>query len=189
MTIHLREHLDVRSVLGNPRRADEHRSQRPALQAAHLEIGLERAQLTPECVALRADVHQTEMLAIEHDQPGARSQHGRPAVHQLAQRLAQSLALDAERHRRGLAPRDHEPVEVVEVDGRAHFAHARAQPAQHPFVRLKPALQGEDSDQRHAGEGKRRFMGAGGSGRRLYFSIWCAIVSTRINYRAPPAYF
>ena len=42
MTVHLGEDLHVRAVLGDPRRADEHRPQRASLQTAQLEVGLER---------------------------------------------------------------------------------------------------------------------------------------------------
>jgi hypothetical protein len=147
MTIHLGEDLHVRAVLGDPRRADENRPQRASCETAHVEVGLERTQLTSERVALRTHVHQTEMLTIEHNQPCTRSQHWRPAAHQLAQRLTQPLAGDAERHRRGLAPRDHQPFEALQVTGRAHLAHIGAQPPQDTLVCLEPALQGEHTHQ------------------------------------------
>ena len=51
---------------------------------------------------------------------------GRAAAHELAQRLGEPFALDAERHRGGLAARDHEAVEPLEVRRRAH--HARLGP-------------------------------------------------------------
>ena len=47
-----REHLDLVAVLRDPRRADEHGPQRPALEAGDVEVGLERADLAAERVAL-----------------------------------------------------------------------------------------------------------------------------------------
>jgi hypothetical protein len=119
-------------VLGDPGRAYEHRAQRPSGYACKLDVALKAVQLAPERVALRAYVHQPEMLAVEHDQPRARAEHGHPPpAHKLAQRLAQTLALDPERHRRRLAAGEHEPVQPVEVTRHAHLTHARTQPEQH----------------------------------------------------------
>ena len=52
-----REDLDLGAVLGDPRRPDEDASQRAALDAVALEVGLEAADLAPEGVALGAHVH------------------------------------------------------------------------------------------------------------------------------------
>jgi hypothetical protein len=140
MTVDRGQNLDVRPVLGDPRRADEHRPQRTARQTGQLERGLKAVQLTPERVAPRADVHQAEMVAVEHDQPGARAHHRDAAARERAQRIGQPLALDPQRHRRGLPSGDHQALEVGQVGGCAHLAHLRAQPVQHARVRLKAAL-------------------------------------------------
>ena len=50
-------------------------AQRACRRARALEVGLEAADLAPERVALGADVHHAEVLAVEHDQPGARAEH------------------------------------------------------------------------------------------------------------------
>jgi len=43
------------------------------------------------------------VVAVEHDQPGAGAEHGAAATNEVAKRLRQPLALDAERHRGRLA--------------------------------------------------------------------------------------
>ena len=56
---------------------------------------------------------------------------------ELSQRLGELLALDAERHRGGLASGDHQPVEPVQVGGHPHGAALGAQLAQHPACASK----------------------------------------------------
>ena len=73
--VDLGEHLDVRADLLDPRRADEDRPQRLVL-AGHLEVGLERRDLASEGVAPHRDVDQPEVVAVEHDHPGARAEDG-----------------------------------------------------------------------------------------------------------------
>ena len=65
------EDLDVGTVLGDPRGADEDRAHRAAVHVGELEVLLEGVKLAPEGVALGHDVHQPEVLAVEQDQPGA----------------------------------------------------------------------------------------------------------------------
>ena len=57
---------------------------------------------------------------------------GVPLRDELAQRLGQPLALDAERHRGGLAAGDHQPVEPLEVLARAHRARLGAELRERP---------------------------------------------------------
>ena len=76
----------------------------------------------PNALRSRAHVHHAEVVAVEHDQPGARAEHRRARRGELAQRLGEPLALDAERHRRRLPARHHQPVEPVEVARHAHLA-------------------------------------------------------------------
>src|SRR3954454_8694512 len=68
------EHLDRRPVLGDPRRADQYRDDRPAVDPGQVEGALEGMQLAAERVALGDDVHEPEVLAVEHDQPRARAE-------------------------------------------------------------------------------------------------------------------
>src|SRR5262249_43083435 len=115
MAVDLGEHLDVGPDLLDPRRADEDGAQRPAL-AGKLEVGLERSDRATEGVAPHRDVDEAEMVAVEHDHPGARAEHG-PL--ELAQRLVDAVEPHQARERRRLAAGDDEPVEPVELLGNA----------------------------------------------------------------------
>src|SRR4051794_1026081 len=143
VAVHLGEDRHLVARLGDPRRADEHRAHRAAVDAGEVEVGLEGAHLPPERVARGDDVHHAEVLAVEHDQPGARPEDRDV---ERAQRLGEALALDAERHRRRLAAGEDQPVEALEVAGRAHLARLGAEVAQHRSVGVEVALEREDSD-------------------------------------------
>ncbi len=67
----LGEDLDGRAVLGDPGRADEDAAHRRALESPELHVGLEAVELAAEGVALGAHVHQSQMVAVEHDQTRA----------------------------------------------------------------------------------------------------------------------
>ena len=99
------EDLDPLPRVGDPRRADEDRAHGRPVDARDPQVGLERADLAAERVAAAGVVGQAEVLAVEHDHPGAGAEHRRAAAHELAQRVAEALAGDAERHRRRLARR------------------------------------------------------------------------------------
>ena len=113
---------------------------------AIVEVGLERAHLAPERVAPRLDVHDPEVLAVEHDQPRARAEDRRAGRASARSGSASPSRSMPERHRRRLAAGDDEPVEPVEVGRHAHLAHVGAERAQHPRVRREAALQGEHAD-------------------------------------------
>ena len=67
------EHVHAVTRVVEPRSPDEHRSEGLFAELVDDEIGLERGQLTPKSVAPHADVEQAEMVAVEHDHPGARA--------------------------------------------------------------------------------------------------------------------
>src|SRR3954454_17400460 len=69
VAVDLRQHLDVRPEVVDPRRADEDRAERPVLE---LEVGLERRDLPAERVAADGDVDEAEVVAVEDDHSGAR---------------------------------------------------------------------------------------------------------------------
>src|SRR4051812_23415595 len=73
--VDLGEHLDAGADLLHPRRTDEDRGQRRRL-AGDLELRLERRHLAPERVAPHGQVDEAEVLAVEHDHPGARAEDG-----------------------------------------------------------------------------------------------------------------
>ena len=116
-------------------------------ETGDVDVCLEARDLPPEGVALGGHVHQAEVLAVEHDQPRARAEHRPAARRELAQRLAQPLALDAERDRRRLPAGDHEPVESLQVRRHAHLAGLGAEPprASARAPRTRPAARGPRS--------------------------------------------
>src|ERR1700733_13985518 len=64
MALERGEHLDPGPDILDPRRPDEHRTQRLA-QPRELEIGLERGDLAPEGVSAHGDVDEPEVVAVE----------------------------------------------------------------------------------------------------------------------------
>src|SRR5262249_5894056 len=85
------QHLDGRAVLRDPRGADEDGMYRPPGEPLDLQLGLERAQLSPEGVAFRHDVEHSEMIPVQHDQAGAGTEHRVAGAGEAAQRLSQPL--------------------------------------------------------------------------------------------------
>src|SRR5258705_7954057 len=69
MPVDFGEDLDIRPCILDPRRANEHRAQ--GLAFSDVEIRFERMHLPTERIPRGADVGEPEMVAIEHDHPGA----------------------------------------------------------------------------------------------------------------------
>ncbi len=63
------EDLDGGAVLGDPRRPDEDPPHRTAGKAGQVQVGLEARCLAAKGVALSRDVHQAQVVAVQHDQP------------------------------------------------------------------------------------------------------------------------
>src|SRR4051794_26253765 len=137
------EHGHVVAGLGDPRRADEDRAHRRAVHPREVEVGLEGADLAPEGVAFGADVHHAEVVAVEHDQPGARPEDR--AV-EGPQGAGEAFALDAERHRGRLAAGDDQAIEVLEIGRRAHLPGLGPERAQELRMGVEVALESKDSD-------------------------------------------
>src|SRR5262245_31646285 len=76
MAFDLGENLDVRRGLPDPRRADEDGAVGLVL-ALDREVGLERRDLPAERIAAHAHVDEPEMIAVEHNHPGARPENRR----------------------------------------------------------------------------------------------------------------
>ena len=74
---------------------------------------------------------------------------GRPDATNARSGSAEPFALDAERHRRRLAARHHQPVEPLEVGGHADLAHFGAEAPQHLRVCFEVALECQDADEGH----------------------------------------
>src|SRR5918994_2715293 len=73
LAVVLGQDLDVRSRPAHPRRANEDAAERLRLSDER-EIGLEARHLAAVGIPVDLDVHQPEMLAVEHDHPRARTQ-------------------------------------------------------------------------------------------------------------------
>ena len=141
--IHLRQHLHVVPNLLHPWSPNEHGIERRALEQ---ELSLEGRQLPTERIAAHLDIEDTEMIPVQHDHACAGAQDRLSAPDEVDEWLTKPLTLDAESDRRGLAARNNEGVESVEVRGRAYLANVRAELGQCLRVSLEPALEGEDTD-------------------------------------------
>ena len=114
-------------VLVHPRRADEHRAERPSPKPCRARSVSKRRDLAAEGVAAGADVEQAQVVAVEHDQ--SRRRYPAWACRTLMSSRSGSASPSRsmpERHRGGLAAGDHERVESLEVGGRAHARAASA---------------------------------------------------------------
>ena len=70
MPVNLSENFDIGAVLGDPRGTNEDCLDRPASEA-DLKRSLEATHLATEGVALGANINQSEVITVEHDQPRA----------------------------------------------------------------------------------------------------------------------
>src|ERR1700751_683268 len=166
MAVELREHLDLRRRLFEPGRADEDSAER-LLALSDVDVSLEAVHLPAEGVAPRAPVAETEMVAIEHDHPGARPED-RPA--ELPYRLVEAVQPHQPADRRRLAAGDDQPVEPVELLRQSDLDRLRAQQAQHRRVLAEVSLHGEDADRErriHSLDGNEGYSAAGTTGAPL----------------------
>ncbi len=141
MSLDLGQHLHPVSPLPYPRSADEH-SAHAVGKPSEVQIGFEAPHLPAEGVALGGHIEQAQVIAVEHDESGARAECGGAGSDEVAQRLGQALALDAEHHRGGLAAGDHKAVEALHVGRRAHLAYLGTQSLEHLAVCLEVPLEG-----------------------------------------------
>ena len=142
MAVEFGEHVDPGSDLLDPRRPDEHGAQ-PLGQAVDVEIRLERRRLAAERVPAHADIHEAEMVAVEHDHPRARAEH-RPI--ELRDRRVEAVDPHQVHECGRFAARDHEPVEPCELLGLAHLDRLDAEPRKHLHVLAEVPLHGKDAD-------------------------------------------
>src|SRR4051812_16434103 len=141
-TVDRSKHLHPRPYVLDPRRADEDGAY-GLVHPQDMQVGLERRHLAPERVAPDPDVDEAQMVAVEHDHPGARTEHG--AV-ERADALVEPVEVHEPRERRRLAAGDHEPVQPVELIGLPNLDDLGAETAQHLDVLAKVSLHGEDAD-------------------------------------------
>ena len=122
--------------------------------------------LPPPRVALDLEVDEAEVVAIQDDHARAGAED-RPA--ELGNRAIEPVEAHQSHERRGLAARDHEPVEPLELLRLAHLDGIRAQAPQHRRVLAEVALHGQNAD-RHAEKRSRRYSGSAGGRRRASHS-------------------
>ena len=155
-----RQHVHSGPRVGDPRRADEDRVDRPAVDPSISTSASKLRTCRPKALRSAAMSISPRWSSVEHDQARARAQDGRAGLGEVAQRLGQPLALDSQRHRGRLAAGDHQPVETLQVGRHAHLPHLRPQPPQHARVCLEVPLQGEDPDRLGHGATSRAARGA-----------------------------
>src|SRR5450759_541666 len=135
----------------DPWRSDEDGAQRPTL-ARQLEVGLERAHLTPVGVAANDDVGQAEQrlagqavdgIPGEQDHAGAGAEDG---AFESADRRLELVGAHQLADRGGLAAGDDQPVEPVELVRFSHLARLNAEPPEHGQVLAEVSLHGKDAD-------------------------------------------
>src|SRR5690242_18029998 len=130
MAVDLREHLDVGPRLLEPRRPDEDRAQR-LVAVSDVEVRLEAADLTPECVPPRRVVANAEVVAVEDDHPRAGAED---RAAELAHRLVEAVEPHEPADRGRLPAGDDEAVEAVEVLREPDLHRLRVEPPQHGRV-------------------------------------------------------
>jgi hypothetical protein len=125
----------------DPGGADEDRPQRLVADPGDRQVGLEALQLTAEGVAPGAGVEESEVLGGADDQAGAGAEDRPAGLVVGAERRLQAGRGDALDDRRALAAGDDEPVEALQLGGRADLAYFGAELAQGAGVRPEVTLQ------------------------------------------------
>ena len=132
---------------------DEDRMDRPLAEDGHVEIGLERVELAAEGVPLHHDVQerQDRLLvaddrATEDDHPGAGPEDRRSRAGEVKDRLGEAPALDQPAHRRALAARQDQPLDLAQVARQAHLDPLDADGGERRHVLAKGALQRQHAD-------------------------------------------
>src|SRR5436190_17448247 len=142
VAVDLGEHVDVGSRVLEPRRADEDSAQR-LVPVPDVQVRFEAAHLAAESVAPRAVVAEAEVVAVENDHPGARSQdRAAELAHRVVETIKPHEAADGGR----LTAGDDQPVEPVELLGEPHLDRLGTEPPQHGCVLSEVPLHGEDAD-------------------------------------------
>ncbi len=152
-----REDLHVRAVLGDPRRADEDRPQRPSVDpatsrsASKLRIWRPKA-LRSARMSIRPRWSRSSMIS-----PAQEPSTGSPRAGELPQRLRPAPRARSPSVIVVDSPPGSQPVEARRGRPARAPRDARApSPLQHPLVRLEAALQREHADQRCVRHGRAR---------------------------------
>src|SRR5262245_33338474 len=138
----LADDLHVRPEGTNARRADEDAVKRD-LVADQRDVRLEAPDLASVCIAVDLEVGEPEMVAVEHDHPGARPEDGRL---EAPDRVVEAVQLGELDDRRRLSARDSQAVEPGQVRGLAHLDRFRAEALERAHVLPERPLQREHTD-------------------------------------------
>jgi len=118
-----------------------------------VEVRLPAVDLAPVGVAFHVDVDEVQQLLpaaaepVGHDdEPRAGPEHGPPRGRECADGLDQPVVGHELAHRRALAARDDQAVDLVEPRGQADLDGLGAERPQHPDVFAESPLQGEHAD-------------------------------------------
>ncbi len=141
----------------DPRRADEHRADRIAVDAGEVEVGLERVHLTSEGVAPHRHVEPVEVLRIgagvehlarEQDHPGTRAVGRHPVLEAGTNRIEEIEDGQQPAHRRRLAARNHQAVHGFEFGESANAERTGAAGFERREMLADVALECEHADGR-----------------------------------------
>jgi hypothetical protein len=142
LPVELREDIHAGAGGDHARCADEDAAQGSVL-AGQVEVGLEAEDLPAVRIARDLDVDEPEVVAVEHDQAGARAEN---RLLEASDRFLEAVEAHQAHERRRLAPRDDEPVEPRELLRLAHLDRLRTEPSQHRRVLAEVPLQGQNTD-------------------------------------------
>ena len=152
----LPDHLDARSERADARRADEDAVQGQVV-AREVDVGLEAPHLAPVGVPVDLEIREPEMVAVEHDHPGARPED-RPL--EAANRRVEAVELCELDDRGGLAAWDDEPLEAVQILGLADLYDLDAEAAKCARVLPKGPLEREHADRERRVPGRKGWIRA-----------------------------
>jgi hypothetical protein len=108
-----------------------------------VEVGLEALHLAPERVPLCSEVAQAEVIAVEHDHPGAGAED---RLLEAPQRVVEAVEPHQPRDRRRLSARDDQAVEAFQLLRQPHLDRLRAQAPEHERMLAKVPLHGKHAD-------------------------------------------
>src|SRR5580765_8493670 len=142
LAVVLRQHFHLVPQVADARRADEDAAQRLVV-VAESQVGLEARDLAAVRVSIDVQIHQVEVPAIEHDHAGTGAEY-RPG--EGAQGLVEAVEPHQPHEGRGLAARDDEAVEPVQLLRLADLDDVCAETSQHGRMLTEISLDSEDSD-------------------------------------------
>jgi hypothetical protein len=134
---------------------DEHRMYRVGAEHGDVELGFERRRLRAEGVPANSDIEATDAFLApdgvendvgEHDQPGAGAIDGQPGRNPGAQRFGQAESAGHLVHHAGLAARNHETVDTVQLIRTANEFDIGAEGPKDLGMLPKITLEGENSN-------------------------------------------